>query len=70
MPTGDYRAFVDQVHDFFALPRYHQIEEGHKARKYVLREYSWDKSASQYAEIFAGERTSTNYDLNGVNSCT
>jgi len=56
--TGDYRAFVDQVHEFFALPGFRQIEQGHKARKYVLREYSWDESARQYAEIFAGERKS------------
>ena len=54
VPSGDYGAFADQIHEFFSLSRAQQADEGRRARHYVLREYSWDTSARQYAEIFAG----------------
>lgn len=52
VPAGDYQAFADQIHKFFSLSQSRQNEEGEKARDYVLREYSWDKSTLEYVNIF------------------
>ena len=54
VPAGDYSAFADRIHEFFSLAESRRTELGREARQYVLREYGWDKSAREYAGIFAG----------------
>lgn len=52
VPSGDYDAFADRVHDFYALSPEQRVAAGSAARDYCLREYGWDHSASRYAELF------------------
>lgn len=55
--SGDYAAFTERIHEFFALsdPDRRKIEEA--AREYVTREYGWDLMADQYQKIFCGNGT-------------
>ncbi len=55
VPAGDYSAFAGRIHEFFSLGEPRRAELGREARQYVLREYGWDKSAREYAAIFAGD---------------
>ena len=50
----DYPAFVDQIHHFLALSPEERAEEGRRCRAYVEREYTWDKTAAQYMDLFTG----------------
>jgi phosphatidyl-myo-inositol dimannoside synthase len=50
----DYRAFVDQIHAFYALHPAQRRAKQDQARTYVRREYSWDATTDQYLEIFTG----------------
>ncbi|MBT6148282.1 MAG: glycosyltransferase family 4 protein [Gemmatimonadetes bacterium] len=49
---GDYQAFADAVHAFFALSPEQRAQTGQQARDYCLREYGWDTTSARYADIF------------------
>jgi glycosyltransferase involved in cell wall biosynthesis len=51
---NDYQAFVNQIHDYYNLPQEKKDAKREEARTYVRREYSWDKSAMLYQDIFEG----------------
>jgi glycosyltransferase involved in cell wall biosynthesis len=55
VPAGDYQAFADQVHGFLALPPDQRRARQEEAREYVRRGYSWEQTARQYLEMFAGD---------------
>ncbi len=56
IPPNDYRAFADQIHAFFQLPAKERAQIEREARDYVRSEYTWDKTAAEYVQIFNGER--------------
>ena len=51
--AGDYAAFTDKIHAFFALPSSERRAVEDAAREYVRREYGWDVMADQYESVFA-----------------
>jgi phosphatidylinositol alpha-1,6-mannosyltransferase len=51
---NDYQAFVNQIHDYFNLPQEQKDAKREEARAYVRREYSWDKNAMLYQDVFEG----------------
>jgi len=54
--ADDYRAFVDQVHAYYALPPAAREKRKREARDYVRREYDWQGVAEKYLEIFQDRR--------------
>ena len=54
IPPGDYQAFTDQIHRHYGLEATERADLKDRARAYVRREYSWDKTARQYLDIFEG----------------
>ena len=54
VPAGDYAAFVDCIHAFFALPAAGRLAKEEEARAYVRREYSWERTTDHYVDIFDG----------------
>ena len=54
VPAGDYQSFVDQVHRYYALSPAERAAKIAEAREYVRREYSWEKTAQHYLDLFAG----------------
>ena len=50
----DYPAFVEQIHRFFALSPAERADLGRQCRAYVQREYSQEKIAAQYMDLFTG----------------
>lgn len=56
IPPGDYRAFADQIHRFYALSPAAREAKRQEARSYVRREYSWERTTDQYIEVFEGRR--------------
>ena len=53
--AGDYRAFVDQIHAYYALSPAARGAKNAEAREYIRREYSWEKTARQYLKNFDGK---------------
>ena len=51
---GNYPAFVAQIHRFFEDDAATREAEGRRCRAYVEREYTWNKTASQYMDLFTG----------------
>lgn len=51
---GNYQAFADQIHHYYALSPTAKEDLKHQARAYVRREYSWKKTAQQYLDVFEG----------------
>lgn len=51
---GDYQAFVDTIHNWYRLPESERQAKRDEASSYVRREYSWDKTAGRYVELFDG----------------
>lgn len=51
----DYPSFVDQIHRYFALSAPEKEAKRAEARDYVRREYSWQKTAAQYLDLFEGK---------------
>lgn len=49
---GDYQAFVDAVHAFYALSPDERNLAGQQAREYCVREYGWDTTSARYAALF------------------
>ena len=49
---GDYQAFADAVHAFYALTPGARREAEEQARRYCLREYGWDTTSARYVELF------------------
>ena len=54
--SGDYRAFVDQIHAYYALSPDAREAKEREASDYVRREYGWQGTAEQYLEIFQDRR--------------
>lgn len=52
IPSGDYQAFVDTIHEFYERPVPEREALGASARAYCLREYGWDTTTSRYADLF------------------
>jgi glycosyltransferase involved in cell wall biosynthesis len=52
IPPNDYQAFVDQVHAFFQLSATEREQIEREARDYVRSEFTWDKTAVEYKELF------------------
>lgn len=52
IPPNDYQAFVDQIHAFFELPATEREQIEREARDYVRSEFTWDKTAVEYKELF------------------
>lgn len=52
IPEADYPAFVNQVHRYLALPASERAAFKEAARSYVAGEYSWDKTAEEYLDVF------------------
>lgn len=52
IPPGDYQAFADAVHAFYALPAEARAETERQTRQYCLREYAWDTTSARYVELF------------------
>lgn len=52
--ANDYHAFATQIHDFFKLPQAQKEAKRQEAMSYVRREYSWEKNARLYLDIFEG----------------
>lgn len=52
IPPNDYQAFVDQIHAFFELPASEREEIEREARDYVRSEFTWDKTAAEYFDLF------------------
>jgi len=55
IPPNDYQAFVDQIHSYFELPDDQKRTLGKDATDYVRQEYSWDKAAEDYLNLFMGK---------------
>lgn len=55
VPPNDYQAFVDQIHAFYKLSPEERTKIEEEARTYVRTEYTWDKTAREYIQIFRGE---------------
>ncbi|MFA6108009.1 MAG: glycosyltransferase family 4 protein [Candidatus Latescibacterota bacterium] len=55
VPSGEYRAFVDRVHRYYALSPAEREAKREEARAYVQREYSWDRTTDRYVEVFEGK---------------
>lgn len=53
---NDYQAFADQIHAFFKLSPEDRAAIEQDARDYVRTEYTWDKTADQYVQVFKGEK--------------
>ena len=51
----DYPAFVAQIHGFFALGPAERAALGRQCRAYVQREYSRERIAGQYMDLFSGK---------------
>ena len=56
IPANDYQAFADQVHAFYKLSPTARAAIEQEARQYVRTEYTWDKTAQQYLEVFGGKK--------------
>ena len=52
---GDYPAFVEQIHRFLALSPAERTNLGRQCRAYVRREYSQERIAAQYMDLFTGK---------------
>ncbi len=52
IPSGNYQAFVETIHDFFELTIAERRSLGATASAYCLREYGWDTTASRYVDLF------------------
>ena len=53
---GDYQGFADAIHAFYALSPAERETRRQKARQYVRREYSWERTTDLYVEVFEGRR--------------
>ncbi len=53
--SGDYAAFADRIHEFFALSDRDRRRIGDAAREYVTREYGWDLMAEHYENVFSAD---------------
>ena len=51
---GDYQGFVDKIHEHLGLTPEERASRGSKASEYVRREYTWEKTAREYLEVFEG----------------
>jgi glycosyltransferase involved in cell wall biosynthesis len=51
---GDYQGFVDKIHEHLGLTPEERAFRGSKASEYVRREYTWEKTAREYLEVFEG----------------
>jgi glycosyltransferase involved in cell wall biosynthesis len=51
---GDYQGFVDKIHEHLGLAQEEKEARGTKASEYVRREYTWEKTAQEYLEVFEG----------------
>jgi glycosyltransferase involved in cell wall biosynthesis len=58
IPANDYQAFADQIHAFYKLSPEHRAAIEQEAKEYVRTEYTWDKTAEQYIQVFKGEQIS------------
>ena len=54
IPAGQYQAFADQIHAYYALTAEQRQAKGEEARAYVRAEYSWARTARQYLDLFTG----------------
>ena len=53
---NDYAAFAERVHRHYAADEGTRQAKSREARDYVRREYSWDRTAAAYFDLFAGRR--------------
>lgn len=53
--AGDYPAFAEQIHRYCALGPQQQQARREAARAFARREYSWDRMAQQYLDLFTGK---------------
>ena len=51
---GNYQAFADQIHHYYALSAAEKEDLKKRTRAYVRREYSWGKTSQQYLDVFEG----------------
>lgn len=54
IPAGQYQAFADQIHAYYALSAEERQAKKEEARAYVRAEYSWEQTARQYLDLFTG----------------
>ncbi len=54
IPAGQYQAFADQIHAYYALDPAQRRAKADEARAYVRAEYSWARAACQYLDLFTG----------------
>ena len=50
---GDYEALARQIRDFLTRSSAEREAAGEAASAYVTREYSWDRAADQYTQLFS-----------------
>ncbi len=51
----DYPAFVEQIHRYMDLPAGEKERARTRARAFVRREYTWEKTTAQYLAVFTGQ---------------
>jgi len=52
--SNDYQAFADQIHAFLKLSIEERAQIEREAQDYVRTEFTWDKTASEYLDVFEG----------------
>ena len=55
IPPNDYKAYTDQIHQYFKLSKKEKQALQTEAKEYVRQEYTWEKTAREYLDLFEGK---------------